>query len=929
MSEKKLFLLDGMALIYRAFFAFSQNPRITSKGLNTSAMFGFVNTLLDVLRNQKPTHLACVFDTAAPTERHIVYEQYKAHREEMPEDLAKSIPYIYRILEAFNIPVITKDGYEADDIIGTIALRDGAPDCKVYMMTPDKDFGQLVNEHVFIFKPARLGNTYEIMGVKEVKEKWEIEDIKQVIDILAIWGDASDNIPGIPGMGEKTAKKLIKEYGSLENILENTDKFKGKQQENLINFREQALLSKQLATINVSVPIDHVLDDYLVRDINRDAVRELFEELEFRQLTKRVLGEELQESDAGAAPPNHARQQPDLFSSVPDQETGKGDGVEKSAFKTIEDTKHHYKLIESQSEKEELLEKLRNAEAFCFDTETTGLDSLQAEAIGIAFSVRKGEAWYVKLDSPDELRIFKPLFEGKALKIAQNLKYDLQILKNAGLELHEPYFDTMLAHYLLEPDKRHGMDELARNYLAYEPISIETLIGKKGKGQLKMSEVDLNLLKEYAGEDADITLQLKEAMEPQLDENNARKVFEKIEMPLVPVLADMEREGVRIDADFLKQYSHEIGSEIQEIEKRIYDQAGEKFNISSPLQLGKILFDKLKLDDKAKKTKTGQYQTGEEILLKLAHKSDIVQDILDFRGLQKLKSTYVDALPELIDKKTGRVHTTFNQAVAATGRLSSTNPNLQNIPVRTEKGREVRKAFIPANDDCLLLSADYSQIELRVIASISGDEGMIEAFRQNIDIHTATAARVFGVSIENVTKEQRYKAKSVNFGLIYGQGAFGLAENLGISRTEAKEIIDNYFKQFPGIRAYMDEVIEAARKNGYVETLMGRRRYLRDINSANATVRSFAERNAINAPIQGTAADMIKMAMISIHRRMKKDKYRSRMILQVHDELLFDVYREELEELNAMIKKEMQDAMPLQVPVIAESGWGSNWLEAH
>lgn len=935
MSEKRLFLLDGMALIYRAFFAFSQNPRITSYGLNTSAMYGFVNTILDVIKNQKPTHLAVVFDTSAPTERHEVYEAYKAHREEMPEDLSKSIPYIFRILEAFNIPVITKDGYEADDIIGTIALRDGSPDCKVFMMTPDKDFGQLVNEHVFIFKPARLGNDYEIMGVPEVLKKWEIEHIHQVIDILAIWGDAVDNIPGIPGMGEKTAKKLIKEYGSLENILANTDKFKGKQQENLINFREQGLLSKHLATINTQVPIDHFLDDYQVKDIDKDKVRELFNELEFRQLTKRVLGEEPTPS---LAPAPKQSAQADLFSQPAQTATEisenavffEDDVPDPSAvYDTIENVEHNYQLIDSDEGRQTLLRKMLDADAFCFDTETTGLDALNADALGLAVSFKKGEAYYVKISSPNDLKMFAPAFESKALKVAQNLKYDLQILKNYRMEVSEPYFDTMLAHYLIEPDKRHNMDELSRQYLKYDPVSIETLIGKKGKNQLKMSEVDIEKVKEYAAEDADITLQLKDILAPKIATLNATNVLEKIELPLVPVLADMEREGVRVDADFLRQYSEEIGKEVVEIEARIYEQAGEKFNIASPLQLGKILFDKLKLDEKAKKTKTGQYQTGEDILLKLAHKSSIVQDILDFRGLQKLKSTYVDALPELINPKTGRVHTTFNQAVAATGRLSSTNPNLQNIPIRTEKGREVRKAFIPRDEDHVIVSADYSQIELRVIASISGDEGMMEAFSKNIDIHTATAAKVFGVAIEEVTKEQRYKAKSVNFGLIYGQGAFGLAENLGISRTEAKEIIDNYFSQFPGIKSYMNRVIEEARSRGYVETLMGRRRYLRDINSANATVRSFAERNAINAPIQGTAADMIKLAMINVQNRLKGGHYKSKMILQVHDELLFDVHKSELEELKTLIQEEMQNAMPLKVPVIAEAGSGKNWLEAH
>jgi DNA polymerase-1 len=933
MTEKKLFLLDGMALVYRAFFAFSQNPRITSYGLNTSAMFGFVNTLQDILKNQKPTHIACVFDTAAPTERHIVYEKYKAHREEMPEDLSKSLPYLYRILEAFNIPVITKDGFEADDIIGTIALRDGSPDCKVYMMTPDKDFAQLVNENVFIFKPARLGNAYEIMGVEEVLKKWEIDKIEQVIDILAIWGDAADNIPGIPGMGEKTAKKLIKEYGSLENIIANTDKFKGKQQENLINFKDQGLLSKQLATIIIDVPIDHNLDDYELKEINRDAIRELFAELEFRQLTKRILGEELEEKAAGSSAKKTNNGQGDLFSqqnmaSSPSSDDSEEEEI-RDNFKTIADTEHKYVLIDTPEGRKEVLDTFLKVDTFCFDTETTGLDALNAEALGLALSHVKGEAFYVKIDKAEDLEYFKPLFESKSLKIAQNLKYDIQILKNYGIEVSEPYFDTMLAHYLIEPDKRHKMDELSRQYLQYDPVAIESLIGKKGKSQLKMSDIDIEKVKEYAAEDADVTLQLYDKLKPLLSEQNANVIFDEVEMPLVPVLAGMEREGVRIDSEFLQHYSVEIGTEVKEIEKRIYEQAGEIFNIASPLQLGKILFDKLKLDEKAKKTKTGQYQTGEDVLLKLSNKSTIVQDILDFRGLQKLKSTYVDALPLLVDPKTGRVHSSFNQAVAATGRLSSTNPNLQNIPIRTEKGREVRKAFIARNEDFFLLSADYSQVELRVIASMSEDEGMMDAFVKNLDIHAATAAKVFGVALEEVTKEQRYKAKSVNFGLIYGQGAFGLSENLGISRGEAKDIIDNYFTQFPGIRAYMDKVKESARQNGYVETLMGRRRYLRDINSANGTVRSFAERNAINAPIQGTAADMIKLAMINIDNKMKLKPYKSKMILQVHDELMFDIHKDEVDELTHMIKEEMQNALPLKVPVIAESGMGKNWLEAH
>ena len=929
MSQKKLYLLDGMALVYRAFFAFSQNPRISSKGLNTSAMFGFVNTLLDVLRNQKPTHLACVFDTAEPTERHLVYEQYKAHREEMPEDLSKSLPYIFKILEAFNIPVITFPGYEADDIIGTIALRDGSEDCKVYMMTPDKDFGQLVNEHVFIFKPARMGNAYEIMGVPEVKAKWEIDHIHQVIDILAIWGDASDNIPGIPGMGEKTAKKLIKQYGSLENILDHAHEFKGKQQENLIQYREQALLSKQLATINVAVPIDHILEHYELKDINRDAIQTLFEELEFRQLTKRVLGES---NEAEAPAKKAAPAAPDLFSALSETSSDADSTEEQAAaiqYHTISGSEHDYQLIQDAAAIDQVLNLFMQENVFCFDTETTGLDPLTDRVIGLALSAQKGKGFYVPIQSDQDLIKFKPLFEQTNIKIAQNLKFDLQMLRRYGIEVKPPYFDTMLAHYLLEPDKRHGMDELSKQYLQYEPVSIEALIGKKGKGQLTMDQVDVQVLKDYAAEDADVTYQLYEVLKPMIENDQANAVFQTVELPLIPVLADMEHEGIKVDASFLKAYSVELNQEVKAIEQRIYEQAGEVFNIASPLQLGKILFEKLQLDEKAKKTKTGQYQTGEDVLIKLSSKHSIVQDILDFRGLQKLKSTYVDALPELIHPLTHRVHTTFNQAVAATGRLSSTNPNLQNIPIRTARGREVRKAFIARDAEHVILSADYSQIELRVIASMSEDPGMMEAFNQGIDIHTATAAKVFGVPVESVTKEQRYKAKSVNFGLIYGQGAFGLAENLGISRTEAKQIIDQYFEQFPGIRQYMDKAIEGARSNGFVSTLLGRKRYLRDIHSANATVRSFAERNAINAPIQGTAADMIKLAMINIHQQIKSQQLKSKLILQVHDELLLDVHVSELEQVKQLVLTEMQNALPLKVPVVAEYGVGQNWLEAH
>lgn len=933
-EEKKLFLLDGMALIYRAFFAFSQNPRITSKGLNASAMFGFTNTLLEILKNQKPTHIAVVFDTSAPTARHEMYEKYKAHRQEMPEDLRTSIPYIFRIIEGFDIPVITLDGYEADDIIGTLAIKAQKEGFKVYMMTPDKDFGQLVDENIFIYKPARMGNDFEVMGVYEVCKKWEIENVSQVIDILGLWGDAVDNIPGVPGVGEKTAKKLVAEYGTVENIIANKHLLKGSLVDKFTEFAEQAMMSKKLATIDIDVPVELELNK-LVMTAVKPELKQVFEELEFRNLAQRVFGEPLK---AAAQP---ASAQGSLFDQnmQPSEQVFRPDTKEEEEtvmvpLKTIHDVAHNYKLIQSEAEISKLATELTTLKEFCFDTETTGLDASEASIVGLAISFKEGHGFYIPFPADFEkskniLELFQPAFNGKGVKIAQNLKYDLSVLTKYGIEITEPFFDTMLAHYLLEPDKRHNMDALSETYLQYTPVSIESLIGKKGKDQLNMADVDLEKIKEYAVEDADITLKLKHIFEPQLEKQNAVKVFNEAEMPLVPVLAAIEQEGVRIDFNFLNNYSKELSELIKGIEGRIYEMAGIQFNIASPKQLGEILFDRLKLDDKAKKTKTGQYQTGEDVLLKLESKSPLVKEILDFRELQKLKSTYVDALPLLINPRTGRVHTTFNQAVAATGRLSSTAPNLQNIPVRTDKGKEVRKAFIPRDDQHVLLSVDYSQIELRVIASMSNDEGMIAAFKAGHDIHTATAAKIYNIPLEEVTKEMRYKAKSVNFGLIYGQGAFGLAENLGITRTEAKEIIDNYFIQFPRIRGYMDETIAFAKSNEFVETLMGRRRYIRDINSANATVRSFAERNAINAPIQGTAADMIKLAMVKIHKLLNSKPYKTRMILQVHDELLFDAPIDEVEIVKPLIMEAMQNAMPLKVPVLVEAGIGKNWLEAH
>jgi len=959
MQHGKIFLLDGMALIYRAFFAFIQNPRITSTGLNASAMMGFTNTLLEILRKQKPTHIAVVFDTSAPTQRHIQFEAYKAQREEMPEDLRKSIPYIFRIIEGFNIPVITMDGYEADDIIGTLAWKAGDLGYDVFMMTPDKDFGQLVRDNVKIYKPARMGNGDEILGVEEILKKWEITDPKQVIDILGLWGDASDNIPGVPGVGEKTAKKLIQEYGSMEAILENIDKLKGKMQENFRNFTEQAKVSKWLATIDTQVPIELDLEALKMEPVNEPALREVFEELEFRTLMRRVLGDAAS-SEAPTAAAGGTTSGTDLFGNPipaaafkkskpvnPNQtslfdvavDDGLSDGVEGDSaevvvYKTLAEVEHHYQIADSDSAIEQLLLELEATEAFCFDTETTDVESLHAELVGLSFCTKSFTGWYVPVPSDrgeaeNLLAKFAPILASNRLKIAQNIKYDLSVMQNYGVEIALPMFDTMLAHYLLEPDQRHNMQLLSEKFLGYTPISIETLIGKKGKAQGNMRDADVAAVAEYAAEDADVTYQLYEVLKPALEAQGLLGLLMDVEMPLVLVLEAMERQGVRVDVDFLKDYSNQLLEQVRTVQASIFADAGGVFNIASAQQVGKILFEQLKLSDKPKKTKTGQYQTDEETLNALLGKHPIVQHILDFRALQKLKSTYVDALPLLVDPKSGRVHTHFNQAVAATGRLSSQNPNLQNIPIRTELGREIRKAFVSKGEDTTLLSCDYSQIELRIIAHMSGDAGMQEAFRQGIDIHTATAAKVWGVDIEEVDKEMRRKAKTVNFGIIYGISAFGLSQRVGISRGEAKEIIENYFKQFGGVKEYMDDTVNKAREQGYVETILGRRRYMRDILSANAVMRGFAERNAINAPIQGSAADMIKVAMIQIHNWLNEEKLKTRMILQVHDELLFDVPNEELLYVEPKILSLMENSMPLSIPVVVESGKGNNWLEAH
>jgi len=930
---KKLFLLDGMALIYRAYFALSKTPRLTSYGLNTGAIMGFTNTLLDVLKNQKPSHIAVVFDTDAPTNRHLEFETYKAQREKMPEDLAASIPYIFRLIEGFNIPIITMDGYEADDIIGTLAKKGEKEGYTVYCMTPDKDFGQLVSENIFIYKPARMGNGAEVLGVPEILEKWEINNVHEVIDILGLWGDAVDNIPGIPGVGEKTAKKLVQEFGSVENLIQNTDKLKGKLKENVENFADQGLISKKLATILLDVPVELDEKSLELEEPNKDVLEPLFVELEFKTLGKRIFGDGFNMAE-NVVPKGG---QMDLFAIPTDAGVGiVAEEIEDSSpLNTIENTTHTYILADELAEQEKLVKLLSSQPSFSFDTESTGLDALNAEIVGMSFSFEPGTAYYVPVSSDplqaqETVNLFKPVFENEEIqKIGQNIKYDMLILSRYDVQVKGKLFDTMLAHYLIDPDTRHNMDYLAETYLKYSPVSITELIGAKGKNQGNMRDVELAKIKEYAGEDADITLQLKHKFEPLLQETSTLQLAEDVEFPLLRVLASVERNGVKIDELTLQNFSKEIEKDVKLLEQQIYEKAGCTFNIASPKQLGEVLFDKLQLDPKAKKTKTGQYKTGEDVLLALANKSDIVQDILSFRQLQKLKSTYVDALPTLVNQQTGLIHTSYNQAVAATGRLSSTNPNLQNIPIRTEKGREVRKAFISRDENWTLLSADYSQIELRIMAELSKDKNMQDAFHQGLDIHRATAARVYGVALDEVTSDMRRNAKAVNFGIIYGQSAFGLSQSLGIPRKEAAEIIDQYFLQYTGIRQYMSEVIEFAKENGYVETILKRRRYLRDINSANMTVRGFAERNAINAPIQGSAADLIKIAMINIQEGIEEKGLAGKMIMQVHDELVFDVPNHEIETFKAIISDRMKSAIKMEVPIEIEIGQGRNWLEAH
>ena len=940
--NKKIFLLDAMALIYRAYYALIRSPRLTASGRNTNAQFGFTNTLIDLIRKEQPTHMGVAFDTHAPTERHTDFEAYKANREDTPEDILSAIPDIKRIVEGFHIPVLELDGYEADDIIGTLALEAARQDFTVYMVTPDKDYGQLVTEQVFIYKPPFQGRKEEILGTREVCEKWNIDRISQVIDLLGLMGDAVDNIPGIPGVGEKTAAKLLKEYGTLEEVLKNGERIKGKLGERIREHADQALLSKKLATIITDVPVDFHEEALRITEPDTEALATIFSELEFRSLGKRVLGSEF--TVAGAAESRGEAVQMDLFgNSVPDtpaRDAAPPDIAGDAAAAvpgpaTIETTPHRYVTVDTPQARKELIALLLAEKEISFDTETTGTDPLQAEIVGMSFARAPREAWYVPLpaDQTETVRIleeFRCVFERRDLVIVgQNIKFDMLVIRRYGFTLSATLFDTMLAHYLVEPEGRRSMDQLALQFLNYEPVPITDLIGKKGKQQGTMRDVAVERITEYAAEDADVTLQLKEKLEPLITEKDVRQVFDTVETPLIEVLSEMEFEGVHLDTDTLATFSRELEADISRIEQRVYQEAGLRFNLSSPKQLGEILFERLKLEDSPQKTRTGQYATGEDVLQKLAHKHQIIDDILQYRELTKLKSTYVDTLPLLINPRTGRVHTTYNQAVAVTGRLSSNNPNLQNIPIRTQRGREVRKAFIPRSADYLIMSADYSQIELRIIAAISGDQHMIEAFQGRQDIHAATAAKVYGVTPDEVTPEMRRNAKSVNFGIIYGVSAFGLAENLGISRSEARVLIDNYFTEYPAIRRYMDSQVSFAKSNGYVQTLLGRKRWLRDINSSNSVVRGFAERNAINMPIQGTAADMIKLAMIAIHDAFKAKKYRSRMILQVHDELVFDAHKDEVEEIRPLILEKMRNALPLDVPIEAELGVGANWLEAH
>ncbi|NHN27451.1 DNA polymerase I [Flavobacterium jejuense] len=944
MSQKRLFLLDAYALIFRGYYAFIKNPRINSKGMDTSAIMGFMNSLMDVIKREKPDHLAVAFDKGGSDIRNEMFPEYKANRDATPEAIKIAIPYIQELLKAMHIPIMEKAGFEADDLIGTLAKQAEKEGYQVFMVTPDKDFAQLVSENIFMYKPARMGNGIEIWGIPEVQAKFEVEHPLQVIDFLGMMGDSVDNIPGLPGVGEKTAKKFLAEYGSMEKLLESTHELKGKMKENIEANKEKGILSKKLATILLDCPVQFNETDFELSKPDVEKTDEIFQELEFRQMKAqfdKIFGSDASTNDLEnntkdkpikKSPPKNENQF-DLFgfSDEPSEEV-----MHNSFYATLESTEHFYQIVQGDLAVKLLLQNLEKQSSVCFDTETTGLDALNAELVGIAFSWEKGKGFYVPFPENQEeakalAQKFIGFFENDTIeKTGQNLKYDLKILANYGIEVKGKFFDTMIAHYLINPDMRHNMDVLSETYLKYAPKSIETLIGKKGKNQKSMRDVAIEEVKEYAVEDADVTYQLKEHFQPILEKVGTKKLFDTIEIPLVEVLAAMESEGINLDVTFLNSMSKDMQVEIDAFESKIYEIAGETFNLASPKQLGDILFDKLKIGGaKQKKTKTGQYATGEEILSYLAKDNEIVRYILEWRQLVKLKSTYVDALPNQVDLKTHRVHTDYMQTVAATGRLSSNNPNLQNIPIRTERGRQIRKAFIARDENYTLLAADYSQIELRIIAALSGETTMIEAFKNGEDIHKSTASKVFNVPLEEVTKEQRSNAKTVNFGIIYGVSAFGLSNQTDLSRSESADLIDAYYKTYPKLRAYMSDQVDFARENGYVETVLGRRRYLKDINSANAVVRGGAERNAVNAPIQGSAADIIKIAMINIHKRLKSEEWKSKMLLQVHDELVFDVHNSELEKIQPMIKSEMENAFKLEVPLTVDLGLGKDWLEAH
>lgn len=952
----KLFLLDAYALIYRAYYAFIKSPRINSKGFNTSAVLGFVNTLEDVLKKENPTHIGVAFDPAGPTFRHEAYEQYKAQREETPEAIRLSVPIIKDIIRAYRIPILEVSGYEADDVIGTLATEAGRRGITTYMMTPDKDYGQLVSDYVFMYRPKYGDKEFEVMGIEQVKAKFDIQSPAQVIDMLGLMGDSSDNIPGCPGVGEKTAQKLIAQYGSIENLLSHTDELKGALKTKVETNRKMIEFSKFLATIKIDVPIALNMDELKREEPNEEELRKIFEEMEFRTLIDRVFNREKKTASASAASKSHGNAQGSLFGDQPslfdqpspssssqassqgnlfaefeDENTGSGN---YSNLACLENLKYDYQLVDTEEKRVDLIQKLLTKETFSLDTETTGTDPITAKLVGMSFSYAENQAFYVPIPAEQEeaqkiVTEFRPVFEkAGALKVGQNIKYDMLVISNYGVEVCGPLFDTMVAHYVLQPELRHNMDYLAEIYLHYQTIHIEELIGPKGKSQKNMRDLPPEAIYKYACEDADVTLKLKHALEKELKEQGAEKLFYEIEMPLVPVLAYMERNGVRVDTEALKQTSEHFTARMNQIEEEVHRLAGTDFNIASPKQVGEVLFDKLHIVEKAKKTKTGQYVTSEEVLESLRGKHEIVGKILEHRGLKKLLGTYIDALPLLINPETGKIHTSFNQTVTATGRLSSSNPNLQNIPIRNEDGKEIRKAFIP-EDGCEFFSADYSQIELRIMAHLSGDKNMIEAFREGDDIHAATAAKVYKIAIEDVTREQRSKAKTANFGIIYGISVFGLAERMNVPRQEAKELIDGYFETYPQIKEYMEKSIERARANGYIETIFGRKRFLPDINSRNAVVRGYAERNAINAPIQGSAADIIKVAMIKIFQRFQSESIRSKMILQVHDELNFSVVPEEKEKVQQIVMEEMEKAYLMQVPLKADCGWGNNWLEAH